>query len=147
MSMAEFNEYANKKEEEDLEETMLEEGDEEKKMDEIPKSFHELEDHHFPLFVTYEKFSNMLQETYDVDAQKRTIQQKFDVEDDDAHDEEESRLRPSSVKVTKASWFHFVDYDLFQKKYWARFSDYYRKKFDCELVYSEFFVIKVYNQI
>jgi hypothetical protein len=74
MSMAEFIEYTSKKEEEnDIEETMLEEGDEEKRMNKIPKSFYKLEDHHFLLFVTYEKFSSMLQETYNIDAQKRTI--------------------------------------------------------------------------
>ena len=39
---------------------MLEEGDVEKMMNKIPKSFYQLEDHHFPLFITYEKISRKL---------------------------------------------------------------------------------------
>ena len=64
---------------------------------------------------------------------------KVDVEDDDVHIEKEFRLRFSS----KRHGFILLT-TIFQKKYWARFSDYYRKKFDCELVYSEFFLLSRY---
>jgi hypothetical protein len=86
---------------------MLQEGDEEKMMNKIPKSFHQLEDHHFPLFITYEKFSRKLTTL----TLRKDHTAKVDVEDDDAHHEKEFRLRFSP----KASWFHFTDYDLPEK--------------------------------
>ncbi|CAG8492712.1 7239_t:CDS:10 [Diversispora eburnea] len=117
-----------------------------KKCAEIPDSFHQLNDDHFPLFITYDKFSKMLQGTYGIDAQK-FIQKKHDAEDDDINksEDEEFRHRSSLLNLpnaSSASWYHFVDYDLFQTKYWPHFSDQHRKKLDCELVYSEFSVIK-----
>jgi hypothetical protein len=112
--------------------------------------FHLLEDCDFPLFITYEEFSEMLQKTYGIDAQKSTIKQKFDASDDiynnDAYGDKEEQFRLNYFEdMSRSSWAHFVDYDLFKKKYWPRFSDSYRKKLDCELVYSEFTIIKVCN--
>ena len=129
-SKDELIEYAEKrkKEGEVIEEadddTLLEEGDEDKDMRDIPDSFRQLTDDHFPLFITYEKFSKMLQGSYGIDAKKFTTQRKLGTNDDDAHDEEEEEFRPRpSVNVSDASWFHFVDFNLFQKKYWPRFRD------------------------
>ncbi|RIA95504.1 hypothetical protein C1645_480447 [Glomus cerebriforme] len=152
LSEAEFDEYIKNKEKEDEgfdesdDNSLLEDDDEEKKQSEVP-SFRDLTDDNFPLFITYDTFSAMLIKTYGIDVQKcTTIKQKPNVEADDAYDEEEEEYRSrSSLKTPDKSWFHFVDYDLFYYKYWLKFSDYYRKKFDPELVYSEFFVIKGTN--
>src|SRR6266542_2807386 len=114
--------------------TMHEEDDEKKELGDIPNSFHLLTDHHFPLFITYDKFSEMLQGTYGIDARKLTIKPKLG----DANDEEDFRVRSPFANMSNALWAHFVNYKLFKEKYWPRFSDYYRKKMDCELVYSEF---------
>ncbi|CAG8845319.1 5002_t:CDS:2, partial [Racocetra persica] len=58
ITMSEFNEYAKKKEEEGggidvTYNTLLEEGDEELDLGNIPNSFRQLREHHFPLFITY----------------------------------------------------------------------------------------------
>jgi hypothetical protein len=149
-SQDELKDYARRKENEgdiidtESDDTLLEEGDEDRELGDIPNSFRQLTDDHFPLFITYEKFSKMLQGTYGIDAKKFTTQTKLDTDNYAANEEEEEEFRPrSSTNVSDASWYHFVDFNLFQSKYWPRFSDNYRKKLDCELVYSEFFVIKV----
>jgi hypothetical protein len=143
MTLADFNEYVRKKEEEgegneetDDNNSYFEEGDDEENV----SSFHELKDDDFPLFITYKTFSKMLQITYGIDIQK---QQKT-IAGVDGADEDEEEFHPKPISNQPGnSWYHFVDYDLFYNKYWPRFSDYYRKKLDCELVFSEFFVIKV----
>ncbi|CAB4422241.1 unnamed protein product [Rhizophagus irregularis] len=130
ISMTQFYEYRRKKEEEEVDgDSMFEEGNEE---DDIPNSFHELADHHFPLFITYDKFSRMLQETYGI--KNFTKQRNFDI---DIHDKEEKFYQKSSfIKTT-----NFVDYNVFRKRYWPRLIC----KFDCELVYAEFSIIKGSN--
>ncbi|RHZ88681.1 hypothetical protein Glove_21g295 [Diversispora epigaea] len=149
---ADYNEYVRKREESDeIEEKdeILEEDDEEEELSKIPNSFRLLNDNHFPLFITYEKFSKMLEGTYGIDVLKFTKQKKHAVEDDDDdlynNEDEEFHHRSSILNLSDASWHHFIDYNLFQKKYWPRFSDYYRKKLKCEQVFSEFAVIKGTN--
>jgi hypothetical protein len=126
ITMAQFYEYKRKKEEEEADgiDSMFEEGEEE---DDIPNTFRELADHHFPLFITYEKFSKMLQETYGI----KNIR-KLDADDIDTNDK-----KSSFIKTT-----NFVDYNVFRKKYWPRLNS----NFDCELVYAEFSIIKACNQ-
>ncbi|CAG8547507.1 18433_t:CDS:10 [Acaulospora morrowiae] len=113
-------------------------------LSDIPNSFHLLKDHHFPLFITYDKFSEMLQGTYGIDIQKLTTQQK-EIEDDDIYTSEDDEEKFPLINVSDASWAHFVDYNLFEKKYWPHFNYCYRKKLNCELVYSEFSIIKGTN--
>jgi hypothetical protein len=134
ISMTQFYEYRRKKEEEETDgiDSMFEEGEEK---DDIPNIFHELEDHHFPLFITYDKFSKMLQETYGI--KNITKQRKLDADDIDTYNEKKFNQKSSSIKTT-----NFVDYNVFQKRYWPRLNC----KFDCELVYAEFSIIKAYNQ-
>ncbi|CAG8502109.1 4772_t:CDS:10 [Ambispora gerdemannii] len=121
MTIDQFHEYVRKKEKEyDTDQTdnkMLEEGDEEKELSHIPNSFSQLTEDHFPLFITYEKFSKMLEGTYGIDGRKLTQQSKINKD-------------------------HFVDFNVFKKRYWNRLND---DKFDCELVYSEFSIIKGSN--
>ncbi|CAG8439004.1 8533_t:CDS:10 [Acaulospora morrowiae] len=127
---------------------MMEEDDEEKELGNIPNSFRLLEDHHFPLFITYNKFSEMLQGTYGIDIRKLTTQQSFDDEaDDDVYYSEEEKFHHNSSFLNRSDALrtHFVDYDCFEEDYWPRFRDGFRKKLDCELVYSEFSVIKGTN--
>ncbi len=119
---------------EEIDEKIDEEIDEESEMNKIPNSFRLLTDDHFPLFVTYKKFSEMLQGTYGIDERKFTTQQRPDANDDGPH-------------MQNVSWAHFVNYKLFKKKYWPHLIDCYRKKLDCELIYSEFSIIKVCNLI
>ncbi|CAB5211866.1 unnamed protein product [Rhizophagus irregularis] len=134
ISMTQFYEYRRKKEEEEADriDSMFEEGDED---DNIPNSFHKLADRHFPLFITYDKFSKMLQETYGI---KNIINQRNldadEIGEIDTNDEEEKFYQKSSfIKTT-----NFVDYNVFRKKYWPCLNC----KFDCELVYAEFSIIK-----
>ncbi|PKY58174.1 P-loop containing nucleoside triphosphate hydrolase protein [Rhizophagus irregularis] len=135
ISMTQFYEYKRKKEEEEVLDgidSMFEEGNEE---DDIPNSFHELADHHFPLFITYDKFSKMLQETYGIKS--ITKQRNLDAENDiDSYDKENFYQKSSSIKTT-----NFVDYKVFQRRYWHRLNC----DFDCELVYAEFSIIKGSN--
>ena len=81
---------------------MFEEGDEDQELGDIPNSFRQLKDHHFPLFITYDKFSKMLQGTYDIDCQKLTKQQKPDADNIDSYedDEEEESYQRSSFTNT-----------------------------------------------
>src|SRR5438034_6601112 len=128
---------------------MLEEEDEELEMGDIPDSFCKLTDKDFPLFITYKKFSRMLRKTYGIDSQKPIIQQKLDAETGDVNsdDEEDFRQGSSFVNTSDASWAHLVNYNLFEKKYWRRLNLHKQKrnKLDCELIYSEFSIIKVCN--
>ncbi|RIA86623.1 hypothetical protein C1645_325835 [Glomus cerebriforme] len=151
MSMEQVHEYVRKKDEEksskiDSDNIMLEDDDEEEELSDIPNSFHHLTDKHFPLFITYNKLSKMLQGTYGIDIKKLTTQQKLNTNYNAHENKKEEFFQGSSfINTINASWAHFVNYETFQKRYWDHFSDYYRQKFDCELVYSEFSVIKGLN--
>ncbi|CAG8491849.1 5685_t:CDS:10 [Ambispora gerdemannii] len=139
MSRDQFYEYAKKKETEDwnidpINNKMLEEEDEDRDLSKIPNSFSQLNDAHFPLFITYKKFSEMLEGTYGIDARQSEI-------DKDNDEEEESHPKSSFFNTFNKAWAHFVDYDVFKKRYWNRLNS----KFDCELVYSEFSIIKGSN--
>ncbi|CAG8553834.1 5171_t:CDS:10 [Ambispora gerdemannii] len=146
MTIAQFHEYARKKEEEDCganltDDKMDEEGDDDKDLSDIPNSFSQLTEDHFPLFITYKKFSEMLEGTYGIDTRKLIQQSKVDRDNEDAYNDEEKEFYHKSFFVN-TSWAHFVDYDVFKKKYWNRFNE---DKLDCELVYSEFSIIKGSN--
>ncbi|CAG8615975.1 14896_t:CDS:2, partial [Funneliformis mosseae] len=132
-------EYSSSKELDDN--NMQEEDDVKKILSEIPNSFRLLTDEHFPLFITCEKFSEMLLGTYGIDVRMLTTKQKPKL-NVDYDDEEELHFRSPFAKMSNSLWASYVDYDLFINKYWLHFGDYYRKKMDCELVYSEFSIIK-----
>ncbi|RHZ77053.1 hypothetical protein Glove_186g78 [Diversispora epigaea] len=146
MTKAQFNEYIEKMEKESDktdDDTMLHDINEESALKDIPNSFLLLKDEHFPLFITYNKFSKMLMGTYGIDTQKL----RKPVNDNEEYDNEEEFIFKKSplIDTSKASWAHFIDYDLFKKEYWPRLGDPYRNKQRCELVYSEFSVIKGVN--
>ncbi|CAG8796671.1 11474_t:CDS:2, partial [Racocetra fulgida] len=127
--------------------TLLEEGDEESDLGSIPNSFRQLREHHFPLFITYNKFSKMLQGTYGIDSQKLTTQPRSYVDDFSAEEEDDDELSSKSSSINKSNLprQNFVDYKSFHTNYWPHFSDSYKKNLDCELVFSEFSVIKGSN--
>ncbi|CAG8476933.1 5442_t:CDS:10 [Acaulospora colombiana] len=147
MSLTQFYEYMKEREESgDLDQPdieLIEEDDEEKVLGDIPNSFDQLSEHHFPLFITYGKFSKMLEGTYGIDVSKlwTAKYQKF-ITDDTNEGEEFIPPKISFADTSDESWRHFVDFRLFQKKYWPHIS---RKKLDCALVYSEFSIIKGSN--
>ncbi|CAG8526884.1 15115_t:CDS:10, partial [Dentiscutata heterogama] len=152
ISRSEFNEYAKKKEEEGsgidvIDNMLLEEGDEELDLGGIPNSFRQLKDHHFPLFITYNKFSQMLQGTYGIDSQKLITQSKAYADDYKEKEDDDDELNSKSSSVNKLNLLrkNFVDYKSFHTNYWPHFSDHYKKNLDCELVFSEFSVIKGTN--
>ena len=99
----------------------------------IPQSFRQLTDDHFPLFITYDIFAQMLQVTYGIDFQESSKRLELEEEDDD-------ELGSSFTRKSKAAWVHHVDFKLFQKKYWPHFST---QGLDCWMVFSEISVIKV----
>jgi hypothetical protein len=130
MTVTQYWEYKKKKKEEGINDTLFEEINDDQN---VPNSFHQLADHHFPLFITYEKFSKMLLETYGINSQNLTVQQKLHEYNIDSYDDDNSYNR------------HLVNYKVFQKRYWPSLNEYCNKKFDCGLVYSEFSIIKVCN--
>jgi len=141
ISKAQFNEYIRRRgtvvNANVANDVMLEEGDE---FNNIPDSFRQLTEAHFPLFITFEKFMRMLQGTYGIDLQKLTVRPELDTGDED--DVEGSRRRLPFIKKE-----HFVNYNLFRKRYWDHFDHDSKRNLDCGLVYSEFAVIKVCNCI
>ncbi|CAG8757797.1 24889_t:CDS:2, partial [Racocetra persica] len=150
MSFTQFYEYTKKKEEENInnnqpENSLIEEDDEMKILGDIPNSFRQLTDEHFPLFITYEKFSQMLEGSYGIDVNKlwKTKQQEFNANNVD--EDEEYNLKSSLVDTSEKSWAHFITFDLFEKKYWNHFSYHYRRRLDPALVYAEFSIIKGLN--
>jgi hypothetical protein len=145
MSMAQFHEYRKKKEKEGAFTPKLhEEKDEEEELNSIPDTFNhqELTDKYFPLFITFEKFSKMLQGTFCISNHDLIIQKKLDADNIDPYIKKSSQ-KPSFINTADKN---FVNYDTFRRRYWPSLDDYCKHKFDCELVYSEFSIIKVRNQ-
>ncbi|CAG8480420.1 12096_t:CDS:10 [Ambispora gerdemannii] len=139
MSQAQFYEYARKKEEcYDIDLTSNKILGNNKDLSSIPNSFSQLKEDHFPLFITYEKFSEMLEGTYEIDAQKLIQQSKINKEDEDVYNDDEKEFHSKSF-FGNTPWTHFVDYNVFKERYWNRLD---KDKLDCELVYSEFSIIK-----
>ncbi|RIA86765.1 hypothetical protein C1645_318131 [Glomus cerebriforme] len=140
MTMAQFRKEGKKKEE-DFDQIMHEEKDDEQELKNIPDSFNHLHltDKYFPLFITFDKFTQMLQGTYGINNQEITKQKKYNADNIDLYDNEKDG-KPSSGDTEDEN---FVDYKKFLKKYWTSLDNYCNQKFDCELVYSEFSIIKV----
>ncbi|GBB94135.1 hypothetical protein RclHR1_00230013 [Rhizophagus clarus] len=151
MTKREFREYNEKKERGEYVPTltMHEEKDEEKELNQIPNTFNymQLTDKYFPLFITFEKFFKMLQGTYGIKNQDLIIQEKLNADNIDSYDKEKERFNCwSSINTTDDTQDkNFVSYNRFRKKYWPSLNDYCNQKFDCELVYSEFSIIKGTN--
>ncbi|CAG8599278.1 1529_t:CDS:10, partial [Racocetra fulgida] len=149
MSFTQFYEYIKKKEEENINSSqsnnaLLEEDDEMRILGDIPNSFRQLTDDHFPLFITYEKFSQMLEGTYVIDVNKLwKTKQEFNTKN--FYEDEEYKPTSSFVDTSEKSWAHFITFELFVKKYWNKFGYYYRNKLDPALVYAEFSIIKGSN--
>ncbi|GES72918.1 hypothetical protein RCL_jg15567.t2 [Rhizophagus clarus] len=144
MSMEQIYEYRKKKEEEGaFSPKMHEEEDEEKELNSIPDTFNHLQltDDKFPLFITFDKFSKMLQGTYGISNQDLTIKKTSNADNNDSQNKKNNRK--SSFINTEDK--NFVNYNVFRKKYWPSLNDYCKQKFDCELVYSEFSIIKGTN--
>ncbi|KAG2023736.1 hypothetical protein CC2G_001355 [Coprinopsis cinerea AmutBmut pab1-1] len=78
----------------------------------LPQKFSLLEDEHFPLFVTYEKLSQLLE---------------GDILDDD----------PTSPKSPVGRNGRFITYDVFMEQYWPHFPQNLTKNLDPSLVFSE----------
>jgi hypothetical protein len=148
MTNAEFREYREKKERGECVSTltMHEEKDEEKELNRIPNTFSylRLTDKFFPLFITFDKFFKMLQGTYGIKNQDLIAQKKLNADNADSYDKEKERFDRNFFNDTENK--KFVSYNRFRKKYWPSLNDYCKHKFDCELVYAEFSIIKVRNQ-
>ncbi|RIA97743.1 P-loop containing nucleoside triphosphate hydrolase protein [Glomus cerebriforme] len=147
MSKAQFREYRRKKEEENAnDQYMHEEENEKRELKGIPDSFNHLQltDKYFPLFITFEKFSKMLQETYGISNRDIIKQKKYDADNIDSYDKEkyEPNISPSFINTEDKN---FVNYTRFRKKYWPSLNDHCSQNFDCGLVYSEFSIIKGSN--
>lgn len=144
MNKAQFDEFINKMEKiEKIEKLEKENATSEliKNNNSIPKSFLLLKDDHFPLFITYKQFTEMLMETYGIDIQK--LNRLLTVNDWYDNEKCENNISNKSF-LLNTSKSHFIDYDYFRDEYWPRFSDWHRNKLEPGLVYSEFSVIKVH---
>lgn len=140
-----FREYRKKIEEEGASAPIMhEEKDEEKELNSIPDTFNHLQltEDKFPLFITFDKFVKMLQGTYGINNQDLIIKKKLNSNNNDSYIKKNNR-KPSFINMEDKN---FVNYKAFQKRYWPSLSDYCNQKFECELVYSEFSIIKVRNQ-
>ncbi|CAG8456098.1 7109_t:CDS:10 [Funneliformis mosseae] len=80
---------------------------------------------------------------HEEDDEKKTLEHNANSENEE--DEDVLHFRSPFTNMSKASWATFVDYDLFKKKYWRHFNHHIRNNLDCELVYSEFSIIKDTN--
>ncbi|CAB4422205.1 unnamed protein product [Rhizophagus irregularis] len=144
ISKRKFREYIKKKEEEGASAPIMhEEKDEEKELNSIPDTFNHLQltDDKFPLFITFDKFVKMLQGTYGINNQDLIIKKKLNSNNNDSYIKKNNR-KPSFINMEDKN---FVNYKAFQKRYWPSLSDYCNQKFECELVYSEFSIIKGTN--
>lgn len=145
MTKKQFREYRKKKEEEGASAPIMrEEKDEEEELNRIPDTFNHLQltDDKFPLFITFDKFVKMLQGTYGINNQDLTIKKKLNTDNNDSYIKKNNR-KSSFINIEDK---YFINYNAFRKRYWPSLSDYCKKKFECELVYSEFSIIKVRNQ-
>jgi len=147
MSFNQFYEYVRKKEEESNDKNqsddLVEEDDEKKMLDDIPNSF-KLSDDHFPLFITNEKFSQMLEGTYGIDVNKLWMTKQQDFVTNDVDEDEKYNLTSSSVDTSEKVWAHSVTFGLFREKYWNRLCR-WRQDLDPALVFAEFSIIKGSN--
>ncbi|KAG2070632.1 hypothetical protein BDR04DRAFT_1076404 [Suillus decipiens] len=88
----------------------------------IPTKYSELEDKHFPLFVTFDRLAKMIAAdilSKDVPETRDSAGLFFNVDDADAHD-------------------CFVAYDVFANQYWPHFPQNLTKNLNPWLVFSEF---------
>ncbi|KAG2096334.1 uncharacterized protein F5147DRAFT_839983 [Suillus discolor] len=83
----------------------------------IPMKYSELEDKHFPLFLTFDRLAKMI--AADILSKKDSAGVFFNVDDADAHD-------------------CFVTYDVFANQYWPHFPQNLSKTLNPWLVFSEF---------
>ncbi|KAG2139121.1 uncharacterized protein EDB93DRAFT_708493 [Suillus bovinus] len=81
----------------------------------IPMRYSELEDKHFPLFVTFDRLAKMIA----ADILSKDVSKIFSVDDAEAHD-------------------CFVTYDVFANQYWPHFPQNLTKNLNPWLVFSEF---------
>ncbi|KAJ3410746.1 recombinase rad51 [Chytridiales sp. JEL 0842] len=101
----------------DIYEKLIEEEMENQLLSSVPDSLNELKDEHFPLFVTYRKFTSMLLRTFD--------NEKMDVK------------KPSELDVAGFDTSHEVDFPTFLHKYWNHLDTKLTTKINPALVYNE----------
>lgn len=88
----------------------------------IPMKYSELEDKHFPLFVTFDQLAKMIEadiSSKDVSETRDSAGLLFSVDDAEAHD-------------------YFVTYDVFANQYWPHFPQNLTRNLSPWLVFSEF---------
>ncbi|KAG2132368.1 hypothetical protein DEU56DRAFT_981701 [Suillus clintonianus] len=88
----------------------------------VPTRYSQLEDKHFPLFVTFDRLAKMIAaDIFNMDdpETKHIAELFFDTDDAEARDS-------------------FVTYDVFAKQYWPHFPQGLTKNFSSWLVFSEF---------
>ncbi|KAG2034062.1 hypothetical protein BDR03DRAFT_993883 [Suillus americanus] len=88
----------------------------------VPARYSQLEDKHFPLFVTFDRLAKMIAaDIFNMDdpETRRSAELFFNTDDADAHDS-------------------FITYDVFEKQYWPHFPQGLIKNLNSWLVFSEF---------
>ncbi|KAG7099943.1 hypothetical protein E1B28_001736 [Marasmius oreades] len=89
---------------------------------ELPTKFSELEEKHFPLFVTYSALCGMIE---------------ADMADNKAIGQVRELSSSTSYTKTARRWNLVIDFDRFKKKYWPRLPEPLTKKTDPALAFSE----------
>lgn len=132
--------------------------DEEDIKQSLPASWSDLEDHHFPLFLSFDHLCSLLEKAYDVNftsqgiaAAQRQQARLLAQSSKTKGDKEESvpsaesymldTLETANVavkEVDRSAWSHFVDLDTFIVHYWPHFDQRLTKHFDPSLCYAEF---------
>ncbi|KLO20395.1 hypothetical protein SCHPADRAFT_897689 [Schizopora paradoxa] len=133
--------------------------DEEEWHEDLPKCFSDLEDRHFPLFLTFDKLCKMLEADLELSfarelytKEHKRAQKRFKISnvsvDDDLADEggneegagisSDTALSPTTVaakdiEITSS----LVTYEIFQRDYWPHLPQILTKTLDPALVFSE----------
>ncbi|KAG8939076.1 hypothetical protein FRC04_007029 [Tulasnella sp. 424] len=89
----------------------------------LPPKFSDLEDSHFPLFLTYDQLCKLVEADFDLQFQPSSLPSPKNAR---------ARAKQSSVRQP------LVDFDYFDSKVWPHFNQQLKKGLHSALVYSEF---------
>ncbi|KAL4254519.1 hypothetical protein ABKN59_003247 [Abortiporus biennis] len=103
---------------------LVDQDEEEYHRGELPKSFSELKDDQFPLFLTFNQLCRLLEADL-----------KFSQDAEDTITEEAPTLSTDYMQQRRAS---FVSYETFCRDYWPHFAQNLTKNLDPALVFAEF---------
>jgi hypothetical protein len=94
--------------------------------EDLPQRFSELQDTHFPMFITFDKLSAMIEA--DISHPPGIV----------TEDELRAGRQSESSEYMLRRRMSFISFDVFREEYWAHFPQSLTKGLDVSLVFSEF---------